>query len=260
VLVGLGAFVLVFLTINALVVVASVIDEDNFKTEDLGNALEKANAVARYGDQKLEAVTAGRPIPKPPAILANQGALQLALAATLVSQVVLLGVVGIASKQHFRGLMRALGLNRLHLGSIWLPLVLAPAAVAGIATYQWLMSALDVWWLEPQSTVPIAIVRNDLTLSVAAVVTLVGAPFSEELFFRGFVFSGLSKWGFWPAASISAALFALVHFDLGSLIPFFAIAIGLAWVYRRSGTLWHSMVFHALFNGISFSVLVGTTR
>ena len=101
-----------------------------------------------------------------------------------------------------------------------------------------------------------AITREDLTMSIAAVVTVIGAPLSEELFFRGFVFSGLLRWGFWPAAAASALLFALVHFDPGSLLPFFSIGLLMAWLYWRRGSLWDAIVFHFLFNALSFSILV----
>ena len=83
---------------------------------------------------------------------------------------------------------------------------------------------------------------------------VVGLP--EELFFRGFMFSGLLKWGFWPAAALSALMFALVHFDPGSLLPFFGIGVLMAWLYWRRGSLWDAIAFHFLFNALSFSILV----
>ena len=84
---------------------------------------------------------------------------------------------------------------------------------------------------------------------------MVAAPFTEELFFRGFVFAGLSKWGFWPAAAVSALLFSLVHFDPGSLIPFFGIGIVMCWLFWSRGSLWDSVLFHFLFNFTSFLIL-----
>jgi membrane protease YdiL (CAAX protease family) len=128
----------------------------------------------------------------------------------------------------------------------------------GLFAYSLGAEATGISWLEPNSTVPTAVTRDNLTLSITAVATLIGAPLSEEFFFRGLVFTGLLKWGFWPAALVSGAAFSLVHFDPGSLIPFLGIAVVLAWVYWRRGSLWDSIAFHFIFNATSFTLLVVT--
>jgi membrane protease YdiL (CAAX protease family) len=69
------------------------------------------------------------------------------------------------------------------------------------------------------------------------------------------VFSGLLKWGFWPAAVSSAFLFTVFHLDPGSFIPFVLIGIGLAWLYWSRGTIWDSIIFHFFFNSASFVFL-----
>jgi membrane protease YdiL (CAAX protease family) len=89
-------------------------------------------------------------------------------------------------------------------------------------------------------------------------VAVVAAPISEELFFRGFAFGGLLRWGYWPAAAVSALGFSLAHFDPGSVIPFFCIGLVMAWLYWRRGSLWDSITFHFLFNFISFALLLAS--
>jgi membrane protease YdiL (CAAX protease family) len=258
VLVGLAGFLIVFMLANLVVVIVAVTNTDGFEPEDVGNAFKKADVVATYADQRLQAAAQGNPLPSPPRILASQTALQIGFVATLATQVLLFGVVGVSSKQTFRGLVQALGLNRFYPGRIWLVFGGVFLAYLGTAAYSLLMHALNISWLEPNSTVPTEIARNNFTLSVAAVVTLIGAPISEELFFRGFMFSGLSKWGFWPAALTSGLMFAAVHFDPGSLIPFIGIAVLMCWLYSRRGCLWDSILFHFAFNALSFSFLVAT--
>jgi membrane protease YdiL (CAAX protease family) len=250
---AVGVYVLVSV---AIVAIASTRTQ-GFHPDDIGDPLQKANAVAHYAVERLSAAQENVSLPQPPRILADQGALQIGLMATLASQVLTFSVVGFCCRQDFRGLVKSVGLDRPNLGGIWLPLVLAPAAAIFVILYTVTVEKLGIWFLEPQSTVPNAIVRNDFTLSIAAVVTLIGAPISEELFFRGFVYSGLTKWGLWPAACVSAMAFAAVHFDPGSLPPFFVIALCLVLVYQRSGSLWHSIALHAAFNSISFFFLVG---
>ena len=247
---------LVFLISGIGVVIYAAGQDGGTRTDDIGDALEKANAVAEYADERLRDAAAGQDLPEPPQILANQDVLRAGLLVTLVSQVLIFAVVGIASKQTFRGLVEHLGLNRFGWGRIWLVGGCVLGAYVGTYIYSIAADATGISWLEPESTVPWAITREDLTLSIAAVVTVLGAPFSEELFFRGLVFSGLLRWGFWPAASLSALMFSMVHFDPGSLIPFFGIGVLMAWLYWRRGSLWDAILFHFLFNSLSFSILV----
>lgn len=253
---GIGGFLGVLIAVNVVIVVVMLIRGGEFAPRDVGDTFEKAAEVAHYADKRLQAAATGIPLPEPPRILADQGSLQVSLVATLVSQGALFAIVGIASKQSFRRLVEALGLNRVGWAGMWLPMVMV--GVAYIGTFLWVVAAnaTGISWLEPASTVPTEIARDDLTLSIAAVVTVVGAPLSEELFFRGLVFSGLLKWGFWPAAAISGLMFSVVHFDPGSVVPFFMIAVLLSWVYYRRRSLWDAIFFHLLFNLISFTLLV----
>ena len=78
------------------------------------------------------------------------------------------------------------------------------------------------------------------------------APLFEEIFFRGFLFRGFANsWGWGWGAAASAAVFGIAHLQLDVFVPLFALGLGLAWVYHRTGSLWTSISLHALFNGIS---------
>jgi membrane protease YdiL (CAAX protease family) len=84
------------------------------------------------------------------------------------------------------------------------------------------------------------------------IVAVLLAPFFEELFFRGFLYKGFkNSWGWWPAALVSAALFSLAHLQITVFVPIFALGFALAWVYERTGSLWTSIVMHAVFNGLA---------
>ncbi|MCC6960720.1 MAG: CPBP family intramembrane metalloprotease [Dehalococcoidia bacterium] len=258
VLTGLGGFLIVFIISNAFIATVAVMRDKGFEPKDAGNIFEKLDLIASYADQRLAAAADGKALPAPPRILADQGALQLGMFATLVTQVLLFAVVGIASKQSFHGLTESLGLRRFNAGRIWVVGGAVIAAYFALFLYSQAMEATGIDWLTPNSTVPTEISRNDLTLSIAAAVTLIGAPISEELFFRGLLFSGLLKWGFWPAAMLSGFMFSVVHFDPGSFIPFVGIATLMAYLYWRKGCLWDSILFHFAFNGVSMAILVAT--
>ena len=76
------------------------------------------------------------------------------------------------------------------------------------------------------------------------------APFAEELFFRGFFFTGLvQRMQLGTAALLSGFLFGLAHADLYNLVPLGVLGTGLAYVYYRSGSLWTNIVAHATING-----------
>lgn len=241
---------------NVFIVVVAGAREEGFEPTDMGNVFEKAGHVAEYADQRLDAAATAKALPAPPRILADQGALQLGMIATLATQVLLFAVVGVASKQTFHGLSEALGLRQFRPGRIWIIVGAVAIAYSGIYGYSVLMEQTGIDWLVPNSTVPTEITRNDFTLSIAAAVTLIGAPISEELFFRGLLFSGLLRWGFWPAAMLSGFMFSLVHFDPGSFIPFVGIATLMAYLYWRRGCLWDSILFHFTFNAVSMASLL----
>lgn len=83
------------------------------------------------------------------------------------------------------------------------------------------------------------------------------APLFEEIFFRGFVYRVLAKtWSVGFGSFMSAILFALFHFEFQSFIPLFILGLILNYNYQRTSSLWTAIGFHALNNGIAFSLEV----
>jgi hypothetical protein len=99
--------------------------------------------------------------------------------------------------------------------------------------------------------------------TIASAILIVGAaPFSEEVFFRGFVFGGLRhRFSFWPAAAVAGVLFGLVHFtgidSVGVLPQLAVLGVLLCWVYERTGSIWPTIGFHALNNLLAFVFIAG---
>lgn len=80
------------------------------------------------------------------------------------------------------------------------------------------------------------------------------APFVEEIFFRGFVFTGLiEKWNWTWAALISSALFATAHVMPTSLLPIFILGWIFAFLYKASGSIWPAILMHMLTNTLALS-------
>lgn len=105
------------------------------------------------------------------------------------------------------------------------------------------------------------VLQGSKYMPLTAYATLAGAviiaPFCEEIFFRGFVLSGLlhdlsPAW----AIVISSALFAIAHVDPGSFVPLFAIGLCLGFLRLRTGSTWASMSLHMLNNLLSSALII----
>lgn len=86
------------------------------------------------------------------------------------------------------------------------------------------------------------------------------APFIEEIFFRGFIFSGLrQQWGWQKAIVVSSALFALAHLVPTSLLPIFLLGLIFAFVAQISGSIWPAIIIHTFNNLIALLVVLSMT-
>lgn len=82
----------------------------------------------------------------------------------------------------------------------------------------------------------------------------------EEIFFRGFVLSSLSKFSHIWAIVISSLLFGLMHvltsnvLAIERFLPTTFIGILLGYIAVRTGSIWPGMLVHALHNGLLLSL------
>lgn len=82
-----------------------------------------------------------------------------------------------------------------------------------------------------------------------ALVVGVGAPFAEELFFRGLLRDTLcSRWGASVGVVVSSAFFAATHFQVVQFAGLFVAGLVWAVLAQRSGRLGPSVVSHMAFN------------
>lgn len=101
-----------------------------------------------------------------------------------------------------------------------------------------------------------------LTLTFIGLVVL--PPLVEEIMVRGFLFTGLrTAMAFLPAAVISSLLFGLAHLPGGeggstiwiAFVDTMVLAMVLAYLRERTGSLWASIGLHGLKNLIAFMAL-----
>ena len=95
---------------------------------------------------------------------------------------------------------------------------------------------------------------------LAAAVLTIGAPLSEELLFRGFLFGALaqSRLGSAGAALVSSAAWAALHagYSLVGLAEVFTIGLLLSWLLWRTGSLRVTIFCHAVYNGVVLLALL----
>lgn len=83
------------------------------------------------------------------------------------------------------------------------------------------------------------------------------APLAEEVLFRGLLYPALRRVCAPATAVWMAALpFAGMHFNAMAFLPMTFLAVTLTWLYERTENLLTAILAHALFNGVSFSLLV----
>lgn len=185
---------------------------------------------------------------------AGQDAAQLVVAIALAGTA--LGYALSDAGGRIGGAFQRLGLTRFALSAIGLAVV-AWLAYLGAAA---LLSPL----LSPEQEDITRELGTDegsaVSIVAAGILIVVVAPLSEELFFRGFMFSGLRRSiSLWPAALVSALVWGALHLgggNVGVVIQLSIFGVILAWLYERSGTLWAPIIAHTINNSIAFTLLV----
>ncbi|KAB2938735.1 MAG: CPBP family intramembrane metalloprotease [Hyphomicrobium sp.] len=116
-------------------------------------------------------------------------------------------------------------------------------------------TALLLWW-RPEVVIGDLRVFKELLQGDAALMALLviglGAPLSEELLFRGFLFSGLAKSRLGVAGTgvLTAVLWTALHFGYSvfGLIEVLAIGLYFSWLLVRTGSVWVTIFCHAVYN------------
>jgi CAAX protease family protein len=139
-----------------------------------------------------------------------------------------------------------------------LPLALIPLFVGG-----GLWTGLLLLWKPTtvlQDLRPFQMLLNGHARALVLLIICVGAPLSEELLFRGFLFSGLAKTrlGFVGTALITTLLWTGLHwgYSLFGLFEVLSIGLYLSWLLVRTGSLWATIFCHAAYNTVVAVVLL----
>lgn len=180
----------------------------------------------------------------------------------------LFGACKLAVRRYGTGSLRDLGLVRLKLGDLGVGSL--AALVARVATL--IIAAILVIVFSFDDLARDTSVTNQAGIStlgaiVVVIVAVFGAPFFEELFFRGLVQGVLTRrYGSRVAICAQAVAFGLVHYQIGMtqgqmiltfsmIIPVGFLLGCIRWRYQRLGP---GMAAHAVFNAMAVAITLAT--
>jgi membrane protease YdiL (CAAX protease family) len=112
--------------------------------------------------------------------------------------------------------------------------------------------AVEIFSVEPMPQNVVQIYLKDSTQSYWVILTFFVAllgPVLEEIFFRGFVYSGMKKrFGVAGAACLSSVVFAALHVSWVAFLPIWMLGVFLAFLYEETGSLAAPITVHVLHN------------
>lgn len=192
------------------------------------------------------------------AVDADPEALAVVLTGNFIWQIVTIAVVLRFTIFKYGLSWSALGFRAPRSMAMWfLPLGLLIASWAVIAAYAVILEVVGGPSLTDQEQIPEVAFDSSTTLPIVALISLLGAPLSEEILFRGFLFQGLrTRWGVAAASVASGVLFGVVHIVPVLIVPFALVGVIFAIGYAYSGSIYVPMAAHFLFNGVSLAISV----
>lgn len=174
----------------------------------------------------------------------NESSLMMIL--TLVSFVLTILIVWIFSVRKYRSDYRLLGL-RIDKSPTQIPAIILAVTAVFIVENLYALILFTVTKMEAPQQEIFDIFGNNLAMAIFVVAIL--APVSEELFFRGFVYSALrNKLGVTKAVMLSAAIFSFFHLIPLLFIPLMVIGVALALLYEYKKSLVTPIIMHAFNN------------
>lgn len=152
---------------------------------------------------------------------------------------------------------RLLGIDKRPGRSIWwLPFLLWTVYMAATIVAAVLASYLP--WVDSEQAQDVGFdnLTQPIEYLVAFIALVVIPPVAEELLFRGYLFGRLrERLGFWVTTIAVSIVFGIVHMQWNVGIDVAVLSVFLCYLRERTGTIWASMVLHAIKNGLAYFLL-----
>ena len=128
--------------------------------------------------------------------------------------------------------------------------------VTGTIIFSSLATLLPGYNPDQEQDVGFKNLNGSLDLILAFIALVILPPIAEELVFRGYLFGKLREQsGFWVSAIITSIIFGLVHLQWNVGVDTFVLSIFLCYLREKTGSIWMSMLLHALKNGVAYFFL-----
>jgi uncharacterized protein len=134
---------------------------------------------------------------------------------------------------------------RVGLTDRWVWTIVIAATAYGIA------ASLLVDRIEDQTQLAFKLPPDRVAAAIIVFLAVVVAPVTEELLFRGWIYTGLRhRLSMWPTLLVSSAIFAFAHYEGTHIyaLAVFPIGLGLGALRERTGTTKVPILFHAFYN------------
>ena len=165
---------------------------------------------------------------------------------TLISDLAALVILAVFFLIRRKKPLAEVGLVRTEPACVGAACAAAPLLYVIVST---VLSLLPEGWLESYADASAALAQDDVFTVLATVVL---APVTEEVIFRGLIFSRLERaMPGWLAAVLSALAFGLCHGQPVWMAYAFVLGLVFAFLRLRTGSILPSMLAHFIFNGIS---------
>ncbi|NOX30626.1 MAG: CPBP family intramembrane metalloprotease [Actinobacteria bacterium] len=152
--------------------------------------------------------------------------------------------------------LRALRLGNIKYGetavAFGLGVVAQIVIIVAYAPFVWLFD------IELDAAEELAAQFSGGSVMLLVLIAVVGAPISEELFYRGLVQGSLEQTGpGWRAIGVTAILFSGSHFQLLQAPGLLAFGLLLGWQVHRTSRISGAIAMHAGFNSIGLYLALG---
>jgi membrane protease YdiL (CAAX protease family) len=147
-----------------------------------------------------------------------------------------------------RRILLRVAVGTLRNPSAWIVVALLPLGYVLLNRYidTWLQGVQPLFRSEGIST-RVSIDYNGVTRIAGIIFPCIIGPIFEELFFRGYLFTGLrQRYGRSRAIILTSVLFVAAHFNLNNLIAALLVAFPLGIIYAKTNNLLFPITLHAL--------------
>lgn len=180
------------------------------------------------------------------------------LCGQIISALVALALLGLVVTKRFKAGWQQLGFYKFKPLQALLLIAIATVLLllATVIAYALVAKLAPSVNLDQEQVTGFDSARSSLELALAFVGLVVVAPFVEEIVFRGFMLPAFAQsFGFAGGAVATSLLFGLAHWQVNVAIATFVLGLLLAWLYKRTGSLWPAILFHSLKNLVAFVII-----